>query len=163
LAFGDEAGFCLNPPMAYGWRFKDQPITLLPQQGKRITVLGLMNWQGNEVATFSKQGGVDAAFVVAAIEQWRQGLTKPTVLVLDNAPVHRSALLTSRLESWQEADLYVFFLPAYSPHLNRIERLWLKAKQRWLKPGDYVDLASLKAALDAIWAKFGSQYSITFS
>ena len=149
--------------MAYGWRFKDEPIALLPQTGKRINVLGFMNWQGDEVATFSKHGSIDGEFVVSAIEQWRQGLTKPTVLVLDNAPIHRSALFTSRLEGWQEGNLYVFFLPAYSPHLNRIERLWLKAKQRWLSPSAYVDLASLKVALDDIWAKFGSEYRINFN
>jgi transposase len=163
LVFGDEAGFSLNPSMAYGWRFKDEPIALLPQQGKRINVLGFMNWQGDEVTTFSKEGSVDGQFVVDSIEAWRQGLTKPTMLVLDNAGIHHSALVNSCLESWQEANLYVFFLPAYSPHLNRIERLWLKTKQRWLKPSDYADLATLKAALNEIWAKFGSEYCINFN
>jgi len=46
--------------------------------------------------------------------------------------------------------------------LNRIERLWLKTKQRWLKPSDYADLASLQVALDKIWAEFGEKYRINF-
>ncbi|MDP9177627.1 MAG: DDE-type integrase/transposase/recombinase [Gemmatimonadota bacterium] len=34
---------------------------------------------------------------------------KPTVLVLDNAPTHRSALFIAQLEQWMKKDLYVFF------------------------------------------------------
>ena len=119
------------------------------------------------LATFSREGSVKADFVIESINQWRTSLTKPTVLVLDNrtgepARIHRSAALQACLAEWEAQDLYVFFLPTYSPHLNRIERLWLKTKQRWLKPSDYADLASLQAALDKIWSEFGEKYHVNF-
>lgn len=163
LFFGDEAGFSLNCNPPYGWQFPGEAIRILPQTGQRVNVLGFLKASGDELASFETDGLVQAAFVVDSINEWRRGLSKPTVLVLDNARIHRSKLLESQLAQWQEAGLYIFFLPAYSPHLNRIERLWLKTKQRWLKPGDYQSLDSLKAALKEIWAKFGSQYSITFN
>ena len=131
-------------------------------------MLGFLNAEGDELHTFSKDGSVKADFVIASINQWRASLTKPTVLVLDNrtgepARIHHSQLLKACLAGWEDENLYIFFLPTYSPHLNRIERLWLKAKQRWLKPRDYADLASLKAALDTIWAEFGQKYRVNFS
>jgi len=88
-------------------------------------------------------------------------LDKPTVLVLDNAPVHQAELKT-KIEEWQERDLFIFFLPKYSPHLNQIEHLWRKIKYEWLKPEAYSNLATLKKAIEAIFSNFGEQYSIKF-
>ena len=163
LYFGDEAGFSLNLNVPYGWQFPDEPIRVLPQRGKQVNVLGFMKSTGDELHTFSKEGSVQAEFVIEAINSWRTSLDKPTVLVLDNARIHHAKLVTDWLADWESANLYVFFLPAYSPHLNRIERLWLKAKQRWLKPADYSDLATLKSALAEIWANFGEKYTVNFS
>lgn len=148
--------------MPYGWQFPGEPIRILPQRSGRINVLGFMNAAGDELHTFSKEGSVKAEFVIESINHWRSGLTKPTVLVLDNARIHRSAALQASLADWEAQDLYIFFLPAYSPHLNRVERLWLKTKQRWLKPSDYADLASLQAALDNVWNEFGEKYRVNF-
>ena len=47
--------------------------------------------------------------------------TVPVVLVLDNGPIHKSKATTKALEersSW----LTPFWLPAYAPELNDIER-----------------------------------------
>lgn len=122
LFLGDEAGFSLslNPP--YGWQFPDEPIRILPQMGKRINVFGLMKASGDELHTFCGAGSVKTDFVIESINPWRKGLTKPTVLVLDKARIHRSLALLSHLGLWQEEGLFIFFLPTYSPHLNRIER-----------------------------------------
>ena len=163
LFFGDEAGFSLNLNVPYGWQFPGEPIRILPQRGKQINVLGFMKSSGDSVHTFSKEGSVKADFVVEAINKWCAQLTKPTVLIIDNARIHHSTLLQACLQGWEDANLYIFFLPAYSPHLNRIERLWLKTKQRWLKPSDYTNLTTLKAALDEIWAEFGNKYQVNFN
>ncbi len=122
-----------------------------------------MKSSGDEVHTFSKEGSVNADFVIDAINRWRSGLVKPTILVLDNARIHHSALLKACLDGWEKENLYVFFLPTYSPHLNRIEHLWLKTKQRWLNPADYASLDTLKAALDKIWAEFGDKCRVNFN
>lgn len=131
--------------------------------GKRLNVLGFMKASGDELHTFCGEGSVKADFVIESINTWRSGLTKPTVLVLDNARIHRSASLAAQLTTWQQQGLFIFFLPTYSPHLNRIERLWLKAKQRWLNPIDYESLASLRCALERIWSQFGQTYQINFN
>jgi transposase len=163
LYFGDEAGFSLNLNVPYGWQFADEPIRILPQRGKQVNVLGFMKSTGDQVHTFSKEGSVKAEFVIESINSWRTDLAKPTVLVLDNARIHHAKLVSDCLADWESENLYVFFLPAYSPHLNRIERLWLKAKQRWLKPADYSDLGALTSALAEIWANFGDKYRVNFN
>jgi transposase len=50
------------------------------------------------------------------------------VLVLDNGPIHKSKATTKALEersSW----LIPFWLPAYAPELNDIERDWRTLKR----------------------------------
>lgn len=160
LFYGDESGFCLTPVTAYGWQYKGEQIEILPQKSKRLNVFGVMS-KGKRLTSFLKEGSIKASFVVSCIEEWMKTLHKPTVLVLDNAPVHQ-AELQAKIEEWQERDLFIFFLPKYSPHLNKIEILWRKTKYEWLKPEAYSNLATLRAELESIFANFGEQYSIKF-
>lgn len=160
LFYGDESGFSLTPVTAYAWQYKGEQLQILPQKSKRVNVFGLMS-KGKKLISFLKEGTIKASFVVSCIEEWMKTLHKPTVLVLDNAPVHQ-ADLQAKIEEWQQRDLFIFFLPAYSPHLNKIEHLWRKVKYEWLKPEAYSSLATLKAAIELIFSNFGEQYSIKF-
>lgn len=56
-------------------------------------------------------------------------LPKDSVLVLDNAPFHKSVKTKELVE---KAGCHLLFLPPYSPDLNPIENFWavLKAKVR---------------------------------
>lgn len=160
--YGDESGFSLNCVIPYAWQFPNEPITILPQKGKTINVLGFMNANGNQVFTFDKTGSINAEFIIQAIDKFIETTTKSTVLVLDNARIHHSKLFQDRLSEWENKGLYIFYLPAYSPHLNRIETLWRHTKYRWIKPQNYQNLDKLKKALDSIWNAFGSEYQINF-
>lgn len=161
LFYGDESGFCLTPVMAYCWQYKGEQVRILPQRGKRINVFGMMR-AGKELVTFTKEGPIKTDFIIDSIDNWVKTLTKMTVLVLDNAPIHQAKLLQAKLEEWQEKNLFIFFLPTYSPHLNQIEILWRKIKYEWLKPQSYICLNTLKEALTDIFMQFGYQYSINF-
>ncbi|MGY6276386.1 transposase [Methylomonas sp. MgM2] len=54
-----------------------------------------------------------------------------------------------------------YFLPPYSPELNRIELLWHKMKYEWL-PFKTFTPDELEQAIDEIGHGFGSQYTLTF-
>jgi len=51
---------------------------------------------------------------------------KPTIVVMDNASVHTSSAFESSIESFQSKGLFPYFLPPYSPELNKIEKLMKK-------------------------------------
>ena len=60
--------------------------------------------------------------VIRAVEeQLLPFLARPTVLLLDNATLHRSAHIKEKLQAWKAAGLHIWFLPPYCPHLNLIE------------------------------------------
>lgn len=150
----------VGPPMR---QFPNELVCILPQKGKNINVFGLLNANGKQLFTFDVEGSIKAEFVISAIETFIAKINKPTVLILDNAKIHHAKILQAKINDWEQKGLYIFYLPAYSPHLNRIERVWRHTKYFWLNPKDYESLDTLKTALDIIWSKFGSSYQINFS
>ena len=44
------------------------------------------------------------------------------MIVLDNAPIHRSKAFEKKIAEWSQKKLKIFWLPTYSPQLNLIER-----------------------------------------
>lgn len=166
LLYGDESGFCLNPVIPYGWQFMDDKVHILPKPSKRLNVLGFMS-QANELHTFEKEGTINSEFVIDAIHglverKMDDMRVRPLVLVLDNARIHHAKLCKNQVEIWQEKNLFIFFLPTYSPHLNKIEVLWRRAKYQWLRPEDYLSFQELKSAVTNIFQQFGGKYSICF-
>ena len=115
---------------------KGQQIKLVPRDSKRLSILGLLSLD-NRLAAYPTEKTTTGNFVVKCIEDFIKTMDKPTVVVLDNAPIHRCQAVYERIEQWQQQNLYVFFLPKYSPHLNAIEILWRRIKYSWLKPEDY--------------------------
>ena len=53
-----------------------------------------------------------------------KSVTKPLVIVLDNASIQRARAIQPALKLLEEKGITLKFLPPYSPELNRIEKLW---------------------------------------
>jgi transposase len=67
------------------------------------------------------------------------------VLVIDNAPWHRGALITQALKEHSHLEFYR--LPRYSPQLQIIERFWRVLRRRATHNRLFLTLAQLKHAL----------------
>lgn len=159
---GDESGFSLLPVVPYGWQAADRVLERPSRYSTRLNVLAWLSETG-QLVSFTRQQSSDSAFVMECISTWARGLTKETVLVLDNAPMHRSKAFTACLAHWQEQGLYVFFLPTYSPHLTKAEWLWRTMKYEWLDAAAYGSYRALRQAVSDILAQFGQRYSIRFA
>jgi transposase len=97
------------------------------------------------------------AFVafVAFLEQLAQTLPadEPLVVVLDNAGYHTSGELRAWWQQLQHADRFQpCWLPAYTPQLNRIERLWRHMKDKLACHRWWNDVNRLKQATDTLLA-----------
>lgn len=161
LYFADEAAFSMVPVVPYAWQEKGKQIEIFPQRGKKVNLFGIFR-ADNVAITYQSEANIDSRFLIDSINDFCQYIEKPTVLVIDNAPTHRSKLFQQQLERWQEKDLYVFFLPKYSPHLNVAETFWRKAKYEWLKPTDYFSFARYKRRIKEIFNGIGVDYKIVF-
>lgn len=162
LCFGDESGFSLMPTVPYGWIKKGQQACILSRHSGRINVFGLLSTTG-KLTSYQKGESLNSQFIIDSITDFAQTLQLPTLVVLDNAPLHTSAAFQAKQQEWETKGLYVFFLPRYSPHLNRIERLWKQIKHGWLKAQDYLSLVLLNQALSQILTGFGTTFTLDFS
>jgi transposase len=163
LYFGDESGFWQNPVISRAWQFAGEEIRLFPEKGKRLSIFGFLSFSG-EGRFWTNEKTIKSEFVIRCLEEWllERG-EKPTVLVLDNARIHRSKLMQEKLLEWEEKGFYIFNLPPYSPHLNIIEILWRKMKYEWLKPEDYASFEKLTEAIKEILSQLGAEYKINFT
>lgn len=162
IYYGDESGFNLTPNVPYGWQPKGEHIGILSQKSATTNVFGLLN-RDNDFKGYTLTGSMNAAFLSVFIDDFATRPTQPTVLILDNAPFHHSDLMRKKIAQWKEMDLFIWFLPTYSFHLNIIETLWRKIKYEWLKHYHYHDKTTFDQALEYILRNIGSEFTINFS
>ena len=112
--------------------------------------------------SYSCKGTINSQVAIAFIDDFCTKITQPTVVVIDNAPIHHSKLFEARIKEWKENDLYIFFLPKYSPHLNPIVILWRKIKYEWMNYEDIQNQDELETRLIDILSQFGDKYTINF-
>ena len=80
------------------------------------------------------------------------------VVVLDNYQVHKSALVKAARPRLADAGVLLYELPAYSPHLNRIEPEWHAVKYRGLRARSHDTGDALKTAVDDALAQRAAHY-----
>jgi len=90
-----------------------------------------------------------------------QSVSEPLVVILDNAFVHTAKKLKPYRDLLAEHGMRFYFLPPYSPKLNRIEMLWRKIKYEWL-PCQSFSPDELENAIEEIGQGFGDLYKLTF-
>lgn len=123
IRYVDETGFCLTPYVPYAWQERKQKISIKSQRSKRLNVLGFLTRKNQlEVYTFPKS--ITSDVIIACIDDFCEKITKKTVLVIDNSPIHQNNLFWNKEKEWSERGLEIFFLPTYSLQLNIIEILW---------------------------------------
>lgn len=81
-----------------------------------------------------------------APEDWRR--ERPLWYVLDNYSVHKSAQVQAEVPRLAAAGIHLFYLPAYSPELSRIEPVWQDTKYQELPVRSFDRLQALKEAVD---------------
>ena len=161
LKYLDESGCVLRTPVSYSWsRCGQQKHLEQPRErGRRISILGLL--QADQQFDYGLVvGGVRSASYIKLMD-WQARLAKQhqqetaqlTVVVQDNASIHRSQLVQQRWDDWADQGLLIFFLPPYSPQLNSIETEWHQFKTHELAGrqfDDELDLVdSIIAGLEA--------------
>jgi transposase len=118
----DEAGFAPLPPNRSAWTKSGEVHALTAQRGPRMNIIGAMLSSGRLIRTklwHSVNGLWFFGFLMALIER----VNKPLVVILDNASIHTTKQLKPYWDLLEEKRMRFYFLPPYSPELNRIELL----------------------------------------
>jgi transposase len=162
LYYADEAAVSLEPCVPYAWQFRDEQAAMPSSPGKGINCFALLT-RDNRALVETTRGSISAGFIFEQLERFSLAIGRLTVVVIDNARVHRARVIKERIEVWQERGLFLFYLPRYSPHLNIVETLWRKLKYEWLMPSDYETRETLSYAVRQALKAVGKTLFIQFS
>jgi transposase len=144
LLFMDAAHFVLNAYLCYVWSFVRLFIKA-PAGRKRLNVLGAVNAITKEVDFLFNTSYVTAEVIAdflcqLALRYWNY----PIVIVLDNARYQHCKFIK---ELADRLGITLLFLPAYSPNLNIIERLWKFIKKKALYGKYYEKFEAFQEAI----------------
>jgi hypothetical protein len=164
LLYLDESGFAPTLPTGYTWARAGTRALVWdePPQGRRLNVLGALAVGGAApgLAWTSPTGRLDSAAFLDFV--WRTAAAlpdaperlplgyrraRPCAIVLDNYSVHRSATVKAAVPDLERVGVGLYYLPPYSPELNRIEEVWRHVKYEDLPVRSYRTLETLRAAV----------------
>lgn len=129
---------------------------------QRVNVLGALD-QNHTLVWSAVERPTRQEDVIAFFDRLStQVRTLPHIVVLDNAGIHRSKAVERCRRRWARQGLGLFFLPPYSPELNRIEILWKHAKHYWRRPIGLTG-AALREEVESLMRGFGTRFTIKFA
>lgn len=158
LTYLDESGCCCHSPTDYSYarRGQQKRVHQHKRRGRRINIWGV--WEQGKRFDYALMLGTLKTTTYLKLMDWQASLAEQhfkhtgqfTVIVLDNASVHRSHVVQlSQWQRWQQQGLLLFFLPPYQPQMNRIEDEWLHLKRHELACRVFEDEYDLSLAIMA--------------
>ena len=142
--FVDSAHFVLGAYLGFLWCFV-RVVIRAPSGRQRFNVLGALDAITRQVVTITNETYITASEVCRLLTKLAElNPTRPVTIVLDNARYQRCKAVQARAK---ELGVELLFLPAYSPNLNLIERLWKFVKKECLYGQYYESFEPFKQAI----------------
>lgn len=155
LLFSDAAHFTLSAFLCMVWSMTR--IFLKTSHGRnRINVLGAVDAISKEVTTLINTTYITAETILDFLDQLKEIYPlKPIIIVLDNAKYQHCNIVLERAE---KLGITLMFLPAYSPNLNIIERLWKFTKKKILYAKYYDTAEKFHEAIISFFAQVNDNF-----
>jgi hypothetical protein len=155
VLFVDAAHFVYGPFLGYLWCL----VRLFvpgPSGRKRYNVLAALDAMTHRVIRVTNCAYINAESVCMLLHQIADTpLPRPITLVMDNARYQHCALVQSLARSMK---IELLFLPAYSPNLNVIERLWKFVKKECLASKWLATFEDFTASIDRCLNNLSTQH-----
>jgi len=157
VLFVDAAHFVMGAFLGMLWCFVR---VLLPSSSgrKRYNVLGAYDPIRREVVTLTNDTVVNQVTFCALLDKIAvcyADMGLPVTLVLDNARYQKCQSVFDKADA---LGIELLYLPAYSPNLNLIERLWRFVKKQVLYSRHYDKFAAFKESIDNCLRDLGTRF-----
>lgn len=125
IIFEDEASLSNTASVAHLWSEKGQQPTVQQKQRKRErkTLFGCVEPKTGKVISDVAERGNTITFFKFLVKVVKCYPNQKVVMVVDNVRYHHAKRLKPILEKYRNK-IELVYLPAYSPDLNPIERIW---------------------------------------
>jgi len=158
LFYLDECGFAPSLPTGYSWALPGQRKRVCYEypQGRRVNVLATYNPFGPAPRLAAK--AFERTLTSDDLLEYLRALPAsnvPRVVVLDNAGMHTSEAFKARRKELAIQGIYLYYLPAYSPELNRIEPVFKQIKHHEIPRRSHKSKAELRASVESGFESYG--------
>jgi transposase len=151
--FVDAAHFVLGAFLGLVWCFA-RPLVRTSPGRQRYSVLGAIESHSKELISVRTRGNVNSETVCELLEKICEAHPHEEItLVMDNARYQHNNMIKGVAEA---VGIELLFLPAYSPNLNLIERLWKLTKKRCLTNRYYEDFDKFVEGIDRCLDSFAT-------
>ncbi len=157
LYFVDASHPAYTGHPACGWIKKGQTRELKSNHGRvNVTINAALSWPAREVVR-REAGKITSAAMIELFEDLaaRHPTATAITVVLDNASYNHSREIRAYFDR-PGCRVRPVYLPAYSPNLNMIERLWWLLKKKALYNRYFPRLADFTAAIDGFFHNLAS-------
>jgi transposase len=151
LFYLDESGFSPSLPTGYSWCLPGQRKRVRYEypQGRRVNALAayepLATAPWLDAVPFERTLTSDD--LLAYLRSLPQAAV-PRVVVLDNASLHVSKVTKAARPGLAEAGIFLYYLPPYSPELNRIEAVFKQVKHHEMPTRSHTSKAELRVSVE---------------
>jgi putative transposase len=160
LNYLDESGFAPSLPCGYSWALPGQRKRVPHEypQGRRVNVLaayrpyGEAPWLGSQAFERTLKSEDLLAYLRAL-----PAVAVPRVVVLDNASLHVSKAVKAERRELAGRGIYLYYLPPYSPELNRIEPVFRQVKYQEIPVRSYTSKPALRAAVEQGFSSYAGK------
>ena len=151
----DAVHFVLAPFLGYLWSFTRLFIKA-PAGRKRYNVLGALDVITHELIPVTNDTYINAESVCSLLRLiYNHSIGIPITIILDNARYQKCKVVKELAEL---LNIELLYLPAYSPNLNLIERLWKFVKKKSLYSKYYDEFVIFKNAIDDCLNRTHTEY-----
>jgi transposase len=151
LYYLDECGFSPSLPTGYSW--------CLPGHRKRVKYEYPQGRRVNALATYEPLAAVpwlhaqpfERTLTSDDLLAYLRSLPSapvPRVVVLDNASLHVSKVTKAARPDLAKAGIFLYYLPPYSPELNRIEAVFKQVKHHEMPTRSHTSKAELRGSVE---------------
>lgn len=109
LFFGDESHVCTEGYVPYGWIFPDEECVVPTRKEGRLNIFGMVD-RNCAYHGFTTAESINSEKFIGFMDKYSLFLSRPTVVVVDNASVHKSRKVKAWLDRWKERGLFIFYL-----------------------------------------------------
>jgi transposase len=132
-----------------GWIKRGQSVQLKTNSGRnRLNILGAYSPDERDLISLEGRESCDAERVAQLLQKIRAANPgKRLLIVLDNAPYNHAAPVR---DAARKLRIQLLYLPAYSPNLNLIERLWKFLKRKVARNRHYTTFIEFQTAVQNV-------------
>jgi len=150
LFYLDESGFSPSLPTGYSWCLPGERKRVKYEypQGRRVNALATYEPSARSLDAVPFERTLTSDDLLAYLRDRLPAAAVPRVVVLDNAGIHTSKAVKAARPGLAKLGIFLYYLPAYSPELNRIEPVFKQVKHHDMPTRSFTTRADLRKAVE---------------